>query len=149
MIRGEVDTVIRPRIWQPETWNLWFYLQEGEKSQGREGGGGCFSGPCLFVADSAPKTCRSFSPLCPLPTLSDIRSNKQTLQTTHFIWWHLFNVWTNDPAGNISYLNFSKLFKCMHSRWWWWFWWQMAAVTEWVTKLLNWFISCPPNFHLT
>ena len=79
------------------------FICKRTKKAKAEGGGGCFSGPCLFVADSAPKTCRSFSPLCPLPTLSDIRSNKQTLQTTHFIWWHLFNVWKNDPAGNISY----------------------------------------------
>ena len=94
MIRCEVDTVIRPRIWQPETWNLWFYLQGGEKSQGREGmgEGGCFSGPGLFVAESAPETCRSFSPSPSVLPPCLILSSTHITNNTNGLF---FNVQTN------------------------------------------------------
>ena len=88
MIRGEVDTVIRPRIWQPETWNLWFYLQ-GEKSKARQRGSWCFSGPPLFVAPRLLS--RHVDHFHPLP------------RVLHLVWYYLqSNKYENKDETNMK-----------------------------------------------
>ena len=90
MIQGEVDTVIRPLIWQPETWNLWFYLQEErEKSQGR-GGGGCFSRPEVCLSQRLlPRHVDHFHPPCVLPPCLILSPTKSSTYHKHL------NSWTN------------------------------------------------------
>ena len=111
------------------------FICASAKKAKAEGGGGCFSGPGLFVAvESAPKTCRSFSPspyvLPPCLILSSTTTNNlKILQTTYFYIW--VNVCMSDkkvPYKKVLlWVNFegpiSGLLDWVICWWWCWCWW--------------------------